>query len=130
MTQLTRSRLTALALHIATAMLTLLTWIAAQGANPFHGLIPDTAWTWTTLAAALAMGVYDGWKNHNWTPASIAAQNILDAVKNDSKKQTLSTAASVSQTKIQEPAQSTIQASLGVPMVSESAGATEAKAAE
>ena len=130
MTQLTKSRLNALALHVATAFLMLLTWISAQGNNPFHGLIPDTAWSWITLIAALAMGMYDGWKNHNWTPESIAAQNILDSMKNDYKKQSLSTAANVSQIKIQEPAQSTIQESLGVPTVSESSGKIETKEAE
>jgi hypothetical protein len=120
MTQLTKSRIKALALHIATAALTLLTWVAAQGDNPFHGLVPDGAWTWATLAAALVMGVYDGWRNHNWTPASIAAQNILDAVKNDSKRQALSTAENVDQSKVATPVASAVQASLGVPAIAES----------
>lgn len=81
MTTLTKSRVQAGVRQAATMLLTVLAWIAAQGTNPMAGLIPDSAWQWVTIIAALIVGVWNGWKNQNWTGAAVAAQSLLDQIK-------------------------------------------------
>lgn len=81
MTTLTKSRVQAGVRQAATMLLTVLAWIAAQGSNPLAGLIPDSAWQWVTMVAALLLGVWNGWKNQNWTGAAVAAQSLLDEIK-------------------------------------------------
>ena len=81
MTTLTRSRVQAGVRQAATMLLTVLAWVAAQGSNPLAGLLPDSVWQWVTIIAALLLGVWNGWKNQNWTGAAVAAQSLLDEIK-------------------------------------------------
>ena len=81
MTTLTRSRIQAGITQAATMLLTVLAWVAAQGTNPMPGLVPERTWQAVTLVAALAIGVWNGWKNQNWTGAAVAAQSLLDEIK-------------------------------------------------
>lgn len=87
MTQITKSRIQAGITQAATMLLTVLAWIAAQGTNPMAGLIPDSAWQWVTMVAALLLGVWNGWKNQNWTQAAVAAQSLLDQIKTGDQTQ-------------------------------------------
>lgn len=81
MTTLTKSRIQAGITQAATMLLTVLAWVAAQGTNPMPGLVPERTWQAVTLVAALAIGVWNGWKNQNWTGAAVAAQSLLDEIK-------------------------------------------------
>lgn len=81
MTTLTKSRIQAGITQAACMLLTVLAWIAAQGTNPLAGLLPDSVWQWVTIIAALIVGVWNGWKNQNWTGAAVAAQSLLDEIK-------------------------------------------------
>ena len=87
MTPITKSRIQAGITQAATILLTVLAWIAAQGTNPMAGLIPDSAWQWMTMVSALLLGVWNGWKNQNWTEASVAAQSLLDQIKSGEQTQ-------------------------------------------
>lgn len=87
MTPITKSRIQAGITQAATMLLTVLAWIAAQGTNPMAGLISDSAWQWVTMVAALLLGVWNGWKNQNWTQAAIAAQRLLDQIKSGDQTQ-------------------------------------------
>lgn len=87
MTTLTRSRVQAGVRQAATMLLTVLAWVAAQGSNPFPGLVPERTWQAVTLVAALAIGVWNGWKNQNWTGAAVAAQSLLDEIKSGDQTQ-------------------------------------------
>lgn len=87
MTTLTRSRVQAGVRQAATILLTVLAWVAAQGSNPLAGLLPDSVWQWVTIVAALLLGVWNGWKNQNWTRASVAAQSLLDQIKSGDQTQ-------------------------------------------
>lgn len=87
MTPITKSRIQAGITQAATMLLTVLAWIAAQGTNPMAGLIPDSAWQWVTMVAALLLGVWNGWKNQNWTGAAVAAQSLLDEIKSGDQTQ-------------------------------------------
>lgn len=81
MTPITKSRIQAGITQAATMLLTVLAWVAAQGSNPLAGLLPDSVWQWVTIIAALIVGVWNGWKNQNWTGAAVAAQSLLDHIK-------------------------------------------------
>lgn len=87
MTTLTKSRVQAGVRQAATMLLTVLAWIAAQGTNPMPGLVPERTWQAVTLVAALAIGVWNGWKNQNWTGAAVAAQSLLDEIKSGDQTQ-------------------------------------------
>lgn len=87
MTTLTKSRIQAGITQAATMLLTVLAWIAAQGSNPMPGLVPERTWQAVTLVAALAIGVWNGWKNQNWTGAALAAQSLLDQIKSGDQTQ-------------------------------------------
>ncbi len=87
MTTLTKSRIQAGITQAATMLLTVLAWVAAQGTNPFPGLVPERTWQAVTLVAALAIGVWNGWKNQNWTGAAVAAQSLLDEIKSGDQTQ-------------------------------------------
>lgn len=87
MTPITKSRIQAGITQAATMLLTVLAWIAAQGSNPLPGLVTDSAWQAVTLVAALLLGVWNGWKNQNWTGAAVAAQNLLDQIKSGDQTQ-------------------------------------------
>lgn len=84
MTPITKSRMQAGITQAATMLLTVLAWVAAQGTNPMPGLVPERTWQAVTLVAALAIGVWNGWKNQNWTGAAVAAQSLLDQIKTGS----------------------------------------------
>lgn len=81
MTTLTKSRIKAGITQAATMLLTVLAWVTAHGSNPLPGLVPERTWQAVTLVAALAIGVWNGWKNQNWTGAAVAAQSLLDHIK-------------------------------------------------
>lgn len=87
MTTLMKSRIQAGITQAATMLLTVLAWIAAQGTNPMAGLIPDSAWQCVTMVSALLLGVWNGWKNQNWTQAAVAAQSLLDQIKGGDQTQ-------------------------------------------
>lgn len=87
MTTLTKSRIQAGITQAATMLLTVLAWVAAQGSNPFPGLVPERTWQAVTLVAALLLGVWNGWKNQNWTQAAVAAQSLLDQIKTGDQTQ-------------------------------------------
>lgn len=87
MTTLTKSRIQAGITQAATMLLTVLAWIAAQGTNPAPGLVSERTWQAVTLVAALLLGVWNGWKNQNWTQAAVAAQSLLDQIKTGDQTQ-------------------------------------------
>lgn len=87
MTPITKSRVQAGVRQAATMLLTVLAWVAAQGSNPLAGLLPDSVWQWVTIVAALLLGVWNGWKNQNWTQAAVAAQSLLDQIKTGDQTQ-------------------------------------------
>lgn len=87
MTPITKSRIQAGITQAATMLLTVLAWIAAQGTDPWPGLVPERTWQAVTLVAALAIGVWNGWKNQNWTGAAVAAQSLLDQIKSGEQTQ-------------------------------------------
>lgn len=87
MTPITKSRIQAGITQAATMLLTVIAWVAAQGSNPLAGLLPDSVWQWVTMVAALLLGVWNGWKNQNWTQAAVAAQSLLDQIKTGDQTQ-------------------------------------------